>query len=103
MSAKDIRVVPGKIFGYHLETDDFVEMHGGGGLYEHGVTVELRGEVRHFKLCVEQYLERVSKAVRDVNVMNIPVERVTILAGVVQAHPPVAFHWRCPHCYPAGS
>jgi hypothetical protein len=104
-----MRVVPGKIFGYHVETDDFTPIDGRGSYsdpkappyeYEAMVSVDYSKEVKHYKLNFERYLTDIHKAVREVNLMNIPVEKITILKGVVQAHPPINFHWRCPFCYP---
>lgn len=46
------------------------------------------------------FLDQVHKAVNEVRVEGLDVEKVTILGGKVAAHPPARYHYRCPSCYP---
>lgn len=80
---RGLKVAPGMVFGSHLETDDFCETRPG-----------------RYVLNIEKYKTKIVEAIREVNLMRLVVDRVTILKGVVQAHPKSEFHHKCPFCYP---
>lgn len=100
---KTPKVVPGRVFGYYLETDEFVI--GGttlSGCQPFDMFLGPLGRERLFRYSIplRKYETQIYKASQEVTIMNLPIEKITIFKGVVQAHPPVNFHWRCPFCYP---
>lgn len=100
---KPPKVVPGRIQGYYLETDEYT--FGGsclGGYHPFEMMLGPTGEAEPVRYSIDlmKYREEVYRAIQKVALMNLQVERITIIKGVVQAHPPTGYHWRCPFCYP---
>lgn len=97
-----LKVVPGEVFGYYLETDDFVLGATHLGYQPFDMKIGRLGQERfvRYSIDIHKYRDEIHKAIRTVALMNLPVEKITIMKGVVQAHPPIKFHWRCPFCYP---
>jgi hypothetical protein len=46
------------------------------------------------------HFNEIIAAINKVCEKNLSVEKVTIIKGVVQAHPEAKDHYRCPFCYP---